>query len=112
MRRRSVLWALTVVALAGLSPALAAQDSRPGIAVMPFTNGGSYGKDKEDFQALEKGLAGMLISELSQNPAARLVDREAIQKILDEPQQVLPARLHNTQQPALMLVERATDPHL
>ena len=57
MRRRSVLWALTVVALAGLSPALAAQDSRPGIAVMPFTNGGSYGKDKEDFQALEKGLA-------------------------------------------------------
>lgn len=84
MRRRSVLWALTVVALAGLSPALAAQDSRPGIAVMPFTNGGSYGKDKEDFQALEKGLAGMLISELSQNPAARLVDREAIQKILDE----------------------------
>lgn len=84
MRRRSVLWALTVVALAGLSPALAAQDSRPGIAVMPFTNGGSYGKDKEDFQALEKGLAGMLISELSQNPGARLVDREAIQKILDE----------------------------
>lgn len=84
MRRRSVLWALTVVALAGLSPALAAQDTRPGIAVMPFTNGGSYGKDKEDFQALEKGLAGMLISELSQNPGARLVDREAIQKILDE----------------------------
>ena len=84
MRRRSVLCALTVVAFAALSPALHAQDTRPGIAVMPSTNGGSYGKDKEDFQALEKGLAGMLIYELSQNPAARLVDREAIQKILDE----------------------------
>ncbi len=84
MRRRSVLCALTVVALASLSPALRAQDSRPGIAVMPFTNGGSYGRDKEDFQALEKGLAGMLIYELGQNPGARLVDREAIQQILDE----------------------------
>jgi TolB-like protein len=84
MRRRSVLCALTLAALTSLSPALRAQDSRPGIAVLPFVNGGSYGKDKEDFQALEKGLAGMLISELSQNPAARLVERETVQKILDE----------------------------
>jgi TolB-like protein len=84
MRRRTLLCALTVAALAGLSPSLQAQDTRPGIAVLPFTNGGSYGKDKEDFQALEKGLAGMLIYELAQNPGARLVEREAIQKILDE----------------------------
>ena len=84
MRRRSLLCALTLAALASLPPALRAQDTRPGIAVLPFTNSGSYGKDKEDFQALEKGMAAMLISELSQNPAARLVDREGIQKILDE----------------------------
>jgi TolB-like protein len=84
MRRRSVLCALTLAAFAALAPALHAQDTRPGIAVLPFTNGGSYGKDKEDFQALEKGLAGMLISELAQNPGARLVERDAIQKILDE----------------------------
>ena len=84
MRRRTLLFALTLAALATLPPALRAQDSRPGIAVMPFTNGGSYGQDKQDFQALEKGLAGMLISELSQNPAARLVDREGVQKIIDE----------------------------
>src|SRR5262245_47332734 len=84
MRRRTLLCALTVAALAGLSSSLQAQDTRPGIAVLSFTNGGSYGKDKEDFQALEKGLAGMLIYELAQNPAARLVEREAIQKILDE----------------------------
>lgn len=84
MRRRSVLCALTLAAFASLSPALQAQDTRPGIAVLPFTNGGSYGKDKEDFQALEKGMAAMLISELAQNPAARLVDRDEIKKILDE----------------------------
>jgi TolB-like protein len=59
-------------------------DTRPGIAVMPFDNGGSYGQDKENFDALEKGIAGMLISELSQNPAARVVERENIQKLLDE----------------------------
>jgi TolB-like protein len=59
-------------------------DTRPGIAVMPFDNGGSYGQGKEDFDALEKGIAGMLISELAQNPAARLVEREDIQRLIDE----------------------------
>ena len=61
-----------------------AQDSRPGIAVLSFENGGSYGKDKEDFDALRKGIAAMLISELAQNPNVRLVDRGEIQRLLDE----------------------------
>ena len=51
---------------------------------MPFDNGGSYGQDKENFDALQKGIAGMLISELAQNPAARVVEREDIQRLLDE----------------------------
>ncbi len=82
--RRRLLFVLSSVALLALPAVLRAQDTRPGIAVMPFTNGGSYGQDKENFDALEKGLAGMLISELSQNPNARLVDRENIQKLVDE----------------------------
>ena len=69
---------------AGLSAQARAQDSRPGIAVMPFDNGGSYGQGKEDFDALQKGIAGMLISELAQNPAARVVEREEIQKLVEE----------------------------
>src|SRR6266568_104798 len=44
------------------------QDTRPGIAVLPFDNSGSYGQDKENFDALQKGIAGMLISELAANP--------------------------------------------
>jgi TolB-like protein len=60
------------------------QDTRPGIAVLPFNNGGSYGQGKEDFDALERGIAGMMISELSQNPAARVVERHEIQRLLDE----------------------------
>lgn len=82
MRRRVCLTlALATVALV---PALNAQDTRPGIAVLPFENGGSYGQDKENFEALQKGIPGMLISELGQNPAARVVDRDNIQSLLGE----------------------------
>lgn len=72
------------VALAALAIPLAAQNSRPGIAVLPFENGGSYGKDKEDFDALRKGIAATLIYELARNPGARLVEREQTQRLLDE----------------------------
>src|SRR3989441_13237892 len=60
------------------------QDTRPGIAVLPFDNSGSYGQDKENFDALQKGIAGMLISELAANPAAPRARREAIVKLLAE----------------------------
>ncbi|MGH7531509.1 MAG: CsgG/HfaB family protein [Gemmatimonadales bacterium] len=76
------------VAVASLVPVLlGAQqrgDTRPGIAVLPFSNGGSYGQSQEDFEALERGIAGMMISELSANPAARVVEREAVQQLLAE----------------------------
>src|SRR5204862_7071389 len=57
------------------------QDARPGIAVLPFDNSGSYGQDKENFDALQKGIAGMLISELAANPAARGVEREEVEEL-------------------------------
>src|SRR5438876_4650983 len=60
------------------------QDTRPGIAVLPFDNSGSYGQDKENFEALEKGIAGMMISELAANPSARVVEREQIEKLTAE----------------------------
>ena len=76
--------ALLSLAVGSVGAQARAPDTRPGIAVMPFDNGGSYGQDKENFDALQKGIAGMLISELAQNPAARVVEREDIQKLLDE----------------------------
>jgi len=60
------------------------QDTRPGIAVLPFSNGGSYGQAKEDYDALQRGIAGMMISELARNPAARVVEREQIQQLIGE----------------------------
>jgi TolB-like protein len=78
--------ALTTVL--GLAPALLGaqqrgQDTRPGIAVVPFTNAGSVGQAKENFDALERGIAGMLISELARNSGARLIAREQITQLLD-----------------------------
>ena len=83
MRARAVLAVLTLVPVL-LSAQQRGQDTRPGIAVFPFANGGSYGQSKENFDALERGIAGMMISELAQNPAARVVEREQVQRLLDE----------------------------
>ena len=76
--------ALVSLAVGGLRAQGRGSDTRPGIAVMPFDNGGSYGQGKEDFEALQKGIAGMLISELALNPSARVVEREEIQKLVEE----------------------------
>ena len=59
-------------------------DNRPGIAVLAFENGGSYGREREDYEALRRGIAGILIGELGQNPNVRLVERAEAQRILDE----------------------------
>jgi TolB-like protein len=83
MRARAVMTVLSLIPVL-LAAQQRGQDTRPGIAVFPFSNGGSYGQGKEDFDALERGIAGMMISELAQNPAARVVERQEIQRIIDE----------------------------
>jgi TolB-like protein len=83
MRVRSVVMVLSLLPVV-LGAQQRGQDTRPGIAVLPFNNGGSYGQQKEDFDALERGIAGMMISELSANAAARVVERQEIQRLLDE----------------------------
>lgn len=77
-----------VLGLAGLvaaaSSPVEAQDTRPGIAVFTFDNGGSYGQDKEVFDALQVGLQQILITELASNQALRIVDRSRIKDLLAE----------------------------
>ena len=50
--------------------ALRAQGATSAIAVLPFENTGSYGQDKEVFEALELGLPAMLASALDRHPDA------------------------------------------
>lgn len=61
-------------------------DDRPGVAVMRFDNGGSHGPgaEAEDFEALEVGLQQMLLTELSQNPELRVVERARIAELRRE----------------------------
>lgn len=77
------MWWTIAVALAAPLAALA-QDSRPGFAVFPFENGGSYGQDKENFDALQVGLQQMLITEFAQNAQLRIVERGRIRELLAE----------------------------
>lgn len=56
----------------------------PGVGVLPFTNGGSFGQDAEDFAALQVGLQQILITELSQNSEMRVVDRTQLRELMAE----------------------------
>ncbi len=66
------------------SPLAAQSDDRPGIAVFPFTNGGSYGSAAEDLAALSVGIQQMLLTELKQNSALRIIERGTLRQLLEE----------------------------
>jgi TolB-like protein len=78
-------WVFVLVAAAAAAP-LQAQQAKATIAVLPFENGGSYGQDKENFDALELGLAALLASTLAQHPGARVVDRGGIRDAMHRQQ--------------------------
>ncbi len=83
MRWRSLI-TLGVGAILVAPPTAEAQDARPGVGVLSFENGGSYGLESEDYQAFQVGLQQMLITELAVNSELRLVDRNRIQEVLTE----------------------------
>jgi TolB-like protein len=82
---------LAALALAAFAPALfplpsvgQEQDDRPGVAVWVFDNGGSYGRDAEDFEALRVGLQQMLLTELAQSSSLRIVERRQLRDLMSE----------------------------
>lgn len=84
--RLGALVSLTLTAGLGLAlaGAAAAQDNRPGVGVLPFSNGGSFGEGAEDYAALEVGLQTMLMTEFSQNAGLRIVDRARLKELITE----------------------------
>ena len=76
--RAAVLMA--TAALPMMAPA--AQAQKPTVAVMYFTNG-AVGNNAE-YAPLSKGLAEMLITELSSNTGIRVVERDRLQSLLEE----------------------------
>ena len=79
---------LTVAAIgmSSLSATLSAQTPDPGrratIAVLYFTN--SALTRHQEYQPLSKGIADMLITELSASPALQVVERDRLQDLLEE----------------------------
>jgi TolB-like protein len=74
----ALLFAMIPAGLAGQD------DTRPGIAVFPFTNGGSYGADAQDLEALTVGLQQMLLTELGQYESLRIVERSMLRDLMAE----------------------------
>ena len=70
---------------AGAPAAAQQQDTRPGIAVLDFdVSTVQHGQDRETYEALGRGLASMTLTELTANPAVRVVERTQLQQILQE----------------------------
>ena len=81
---RFVSLAAAVVGLAAPHTTVYAQkDGKPTVAILSFNNG-SFGKDAKDYDGLSKGIPDFLITEMSSNPAIRVVERDQVQKLVDE----------------------------
>jgi len=67
---------------------MAAQaDNRPVVAILSFDNN-SIGNGRQDFDGLGKGIQETLIADMASNTKIRLVDRERIQRVIEEQQLV------------------------
>ena len=75
--------ALAFAPLVPSAPANAQSDQRPTVAIMYFNNG-SFGKDAKDYDALGRGVADFLITDMASNPAIRVVERQALDAIMKE----------------------------
>lgn len=80
--RRLMPLLFATLAVPAILPAQAAQDSRPTIAVLYFTNSALV--DFSSYAPLSKGMAEMLINEIAQNKAVRVVERDRLQPLLEE----------------------------
>jgi len=74
---------LAALAVAVPSFAAAQGGSKPTVAVLYFNNS-AIGAANAELQPLSKGIADMLIGELAANPGIRVVERDQIQKVLEE----------------------------
>ncbi|PYP81389.1 MAG: hypothetical protein DMD35_01345 [Gemmatimonadetes bacterium] len=83
---RLIRTAILVVTVSGIVAPLgsaAAQAVRPTVAIMYFNNN-VFTKDARDYDGLSKGVPDFLITEMSSNTAIRVIERDQVQKLIDE----------------------------
>ena len=84
MRWRSILMVALALSVAAPAMVQAQADDRPGIGVLPFVNGGSFGQDAEDFEALTVGMQQLVMTELAINTNLRIVTRSQLDQLMAE----------------------------
>ena len=80
---RTALLSATAVALAAPCQSIVAQGAKPTVAIMYFNNN-VFTKDARDFDGLSKGVPDFLITEMSANTGIRVIERDQVQKLIDE----------------------------
>jgi TolB-like protein len=65
---------------APMAPALA---QKPTVAIM-FFNNNAFTRDARDYDGLSKGIPDFLITEMAVNPNIRVIERDQVQKLIDE----------------------------
>jgi curli biogenesis system outer membrane secretion channel CsgG len=80
MKPHKLFAAVAGLALAGVT---ALAQGKPTVAVLPFNNGAT-GKANEELGPLSKGVQDILTNELAANTGIRVVERDQIQKVLEE----------------------------
>jgi TolB-like protein len=84
MRWRSILMVALALGVAAPAAVQAQNDTRPGVGIMPFENGGSFGQNSEDFEALTIGLQQLVMTELAINTNLRIVTRSQLDLLMSE----------------------------
>jgi TolB-like protein len=80
---RTVVLALAGAGLVAPARAAVAQAGRPTVAIMYFNNN-VFTKEARDYDGLSKGVADFLITEMSSNSSIRVVERDQVQRLIDE----------------------------
>ncbi len=74
-------WLAAAAVLCGTSTGWA-QDGAGRFALLPFENTGSYGQDKEVFEALQVGLPAMLARAIGRHPGAEAVEGQRLDRAM------------------------------
>jgi TolB-like protein len=74
---RGLALALLLAGAAGPARTIASAQAAPAIAVLPFDDDGSYGRDRDEYAALRVGIPAALAGELARTSGGRVVDRTA-----------------------------------
>jgi TolB-like protein len=84
---RFARFATVAAAAAGLAAPLASlhaqKDGKPTVAIMYFNNN-AFGPGAKDYDGLMKGVPDFLVTEMSSNPNIRVIERDQVQKLVDE----------------------------